>query len=730
MNIYGYSYYESLLKKYTGIIGMEFKLPVRDNQALSLIYTPGVAASCIEIQRNIDDSFKYTNKKNSMLIITDNSTGNFNRKGWNEKAAFPYLEGISALYKKLGNIDCYPIVLKKEGIKTGKELAEVVHKIMSGYSGVEFYNVDKSLIDEFTLHKNEIFQKIHEKNEKTKDHKTYHGNFYFTSSSIDRQVLEEELITKGIHFSPHIIYAAAYRVALDCQSYVDLTFLIEKIKIFLIENKEKYKEMNTIYVLYDLIEHAYLILESNNLIYKHCGSYEIDQFQMSREYILRKYEIYLTEGSHGWVNDFPKDYFSIDNSLDQNSLMLHQRYKGIIELKIKIPFQSVNEMIRLLSFKNFDLLSEKIMKNMNFAKEFTYHGNFGAIISNGTAVLGLGDIGALAGLPVMEGKSVLFKHSGGVDILPILLDEHNKDECVRIINIISPSFTIINLEDIKSPECFYIEKECDKLISYPVFHDDQHGTAIVALAGLINALKLSKKRIEEIKVVINGAGAAGLSVSNLLLSYGVRNLIVCDTKGAIYKERQTNMNEFKYKIADVTNFNQEKGDLTQVLIGSDVFIGLSSGGSLKKEMVRGMNKDPIIFALANPIPEIYPIDAFEAGAYIVGTGRSDLDNQINNSLAFPGIFRAAVDTGVETITSSMKIAAAEAIASTVKNEELRVEKILPKSTETSISMAVAKAVTEVACKEKLIKKEGVTSKIVYERIDCWFHDGMIRNNFK
>ncbi|MCL6518013.1 malic enzyme-like NAD(P)-binding protein, partial [Alicyclobacillus sp.] len=316
--------------------------------------------------------------------------------------------------------------------------------------------------------------------------------------------------------------------------------------------------------------------------------------------------------------------------------------------------------------------------------------------TNGTAVLGLGNIGAAAALPVMEGKAVLFKAFAGVDAFPICLDTEDIDELVRAVKMLEPQFGGVNLEDIAAPACFEIEERLKRETDIPIFHDDQHGTAIVTLAGLINALKVVGKRLQDIRVVINGAGAAGIATVKLLLSAGVRHIILCDTKGAIYRGRTVGMNEVKRLVAENTNPEGKRGSLADVIQGADVFIGVSVAGALTGEMVRTMNQDPVIFAMANPVPEIHPEEALALGARVVGTGRSDYPNQINNVLAFPGLFRGALDTRAKHITEEMKMAAAHAIADLVSDGELRPDYVIPKAFDPRVAPAVAAAVARAA----------------------------------
>lgn len=735
-----YNFYEYLLKKNTGLLEIGVKLPIKDIKALSLVYSPGVASSCKEIHENIENSYKYTNKINTMLLVTDSSAGNFKRSSWNDQAPIPYLEAICCMYKKLANIDCYPLIIKKNEIKNGEELADLITKIMPAYSCIEFYNMDEQLIKQyyearFNIEKNLYNEKILKQKRNTSEFRSY---LYSSYSSVDKQVEQSKLSKNYTELNINMIYAAAVRASLDTQSYFNLDDLINKLKQYALSKLNNESIQRVYSTMHKLISYAYEYLEdiaknnSNIELYKeyntinyNINKYYVNEYQMNKEYILTKYHKFITEGEFGWVCNFPPEYSSNKLSLDDNSLLLHKRHKGVVSPKLKMPFQSIEEMMKLLNFDNLEHITKKIIDNPKIAKELTTHGNLGAIITNGTAILGLGNIGALAGLPVMEGKSVIFKLFGGVDIVPFCIDENDPKKFVRICELISPIYSIVNLEDIKSPECFYIEPALDEKVDFPIFHDDQHGTAIVCLAGLINSCKILNKKISDVKVVMNGAGAAGLSVAELLIAYGVKDFIVCDTVGAIYEGRSKNMNEFKNKMASITNKSKKQGSLSDVVKETDVFIGLSVGGALSKDMVKSMNKDPIIFALANPTPEIFPEEAYEAGAAIVATGRSDYPNQINNSMAFPGIFRAAIDIGAKRINMLMKIAASEGIADSIK-DELRKDRIVPNSMETIVAVTVAKAVAKSAEKEGLIRRKNIDCNFVEENIDSWFHEGKLR----
>ena len=374
---------------------------------------------------------------------------------------------------------------------------------------------------------------------------------------------------------------------------------------------------------------------------------------------------------------------------NKEALKMHEENKGKIAIKSKIELKTKDDLSTAYT-PGVAEPCRRIHQNPEDVYRYTSKGNLVAVVSDGSAVLGLGNIGPKAAIPVMEGKCILFKEFGDVDAFPICLDTQDTEEIIKAVKQLAPVFGGINLEDISAPRCFEIEKRLIEELDIPVFHDDQHGTAVVVLAALINALKLRKSNIEDIECVINGAGAAGIAICKLLQSAGIKNVILCDTKGAISRDRQ-DLNSSKAAIAETTNLNGESGTLADVIKGKDLFIGVSAADMLSKDMVRSMN-NPIIFAMANPVPEILPQDALEAGAFIVGTGRSDFDNQINNVLVFPGIFRAVLDLRLKAFTEEIKLAAARAIASVVKDEELTKPYILPNSLDRAVVPAIAQAI--------------------------------------
>ncbi len=379
----------------------------------------------------------------------------------------------------------------------------------------------------------------------------------------------------------------------------------------------------------------------------------------------------------------------------EEALHIHRLNKGKLESKAKVPVKNARDLSLAYSPGVAEPCKE-IFEDVENVFEYTMKGNMVAVVSNGTAVLGLGNIGPEASLPVMEGKAVLFKSFAGVDAFPICLRTNSVDEIVQTVKLLEPTFGGVNLEDIAAPDCFEIEERLKKETNIPIFHDDQHGTAIVTLAGLINALKLSGKKLSEIKVVANGAGAAGIAIIKLMLSMGVREIVMCDTKGAIFEGRSYGMNPVKDSVAKHTNAKRQEGSLADVIKGADVFIGVSAEGAVTKEMVEDMNDDPIIFAMANPVPEIMPEDAKAAGASVIGTGRSDFPNQVNNVLAFPGIFRGALDVRATHINEEMKVAAVYAIANLIDESDLTTDYVIPAPFDARVAPAVAAAVAKTA----------------------------------
>ena len=380
--------------------------------------------------------------------------------------------------------------------------------------------------------------------------------------------------------------------------------------------------------------------------------------------------------------------------IKEQAIDLHKKHKGKIEVRSKIALNTLEDL-SLVYTPGVAEPCKAIKDNPDLAYEYTSKGNMVAIVTDGSAVLGLGNIGSLAGMPVMEGKAVLFKELGGVDAFPICLESQKTEDIIFAIKQIAPSFGGINLEDIAAPQCFEIEKRLKEELDIPVFHDDQHGTAVVVLAAIINSLKIVEKDIRNVKIVVNGSGAAGIAIAKLLIKAGANDIIVCDRKGILDPEYHL-IEASKEEIALITNPRKIKGSVKEAIIGADIFIGVSAGNIIKTEDVKKMNKNSIILAMANPVPEIYPEDAKKGGARIIGTGRSDFPNQVNNVLVFPGIFKGALDVRAKDINEAMKLAAAYTIADMVPEDELNEENILPSVLDKNVGKEVAKAVAKAA----------------------------------
>jgi malate dehydrogenase (oxaloacetate-decarboxylating) len=379
----------------------------------------------------------------------------------------------------------------------------------------------------------------------------------------------------------------------------------------------------------------------------------------------------------------------------EESLKKHYEWEGKIEVICRAPLETRDDL-SLAYTPGVAQPCLEIQKDVNKSYELTRRSNLVAVVTDGTAVLGLGDIGPEAGMPVMEGKCALFKAFGDVDAIPLCIRSKEVSDIVNTVKLLAGSFGGVNLEDISAPRCFEIEKQLKECCDIPIFHDDQHGTAVVTLAAMLNALKVVGKKLDEIRVVTSGAGAAGIAIIKLLISMGLKDVVLCDRNGAIYKGRPEGMNPMKDEMAEITNQQMRKGSLEEVIKGADVFIGVSAPGCVTPEMVKSMAPDPILFPMANPTPEIMPEEAKAAGAAVVGTGRSDFPNQINNVLAFPGIFRGALDVRASDINDAMKIAAAKAIASFVTDDKLSADYIIPSALDKSVAQAVAKAVAQAA----------------------------------
>ncbi|MBI5166456.1 MAG: NADP-dependent malic enzyme [candidate division NC10 bacterium] len=819
-------------RRYRGVIGVQSKVPIRDKSILSLVYTPGVAAACLEIAKIPATSFDYTCRGNTVTIITDGSAvlglGNVG-----PEAALPVMEGKSVIFKTFAGVDAFPICLATQD---PDEIVETVAALAPTFGGVclediaaprcftiadqlqrainvpifanhqhataiqvlaGLYNalklVDKRLeevsvvingagaagigvarlllkagvkrmvlcdregaIYKYRLKgmnwaKGEIAQKTNPEDRRGDLAAVLRGADVFIGLSAGKVVTAEmvasmardpivfalalpepevhpneakqggaKVVATGRPDFPNeldiaLVFPGFFRGLLDvrARNINDAMLFAAAEAIAGLVDRE---ELDPDYIIPQVLDFrvAPAIAAAVAKAAMETGEARV---QVDPEEIAERTRRYVYEGRLPLRPRSPTKA----KTVEEEALELRRRYQGVLEVKSKIPIKD-HFILSLFylppgAIEPCRLICQEPMK----VYDYTAKGNLVAIITDGSAVLGLGNIGPRAALPVMEGKAVLFKTFAGVEAFPICLATQDPDEIAELVKRIVPAFGGINLEDISAPRCFYIEERLKKETDIPIFHDDQHGTAVVVLAGLINALKLVGKRFEEARVVINGAGAGGIAVAKILLAMGIKNLILCDTQGAIYEGRGVGMNWAKEEMAKVTNREGLKGSLGEVIPGSDVFIGLSVAGALSQEMVRSMARDPIVFAMANPIPEILPEEAKQAGAAVVATGRSDFDNQVNNSLGFPGIFRGALDVRARNINQEMKLAAAFAIADLVSEKELRPDYIIPFMMDfrvpPRVAAAVAKAAMESGVARIQVDPEGVaenTRNFIYE----------------
>ncbi len=662
-------------EKYNGLWGIDLKIPVRDSYSLSLVYTPGVGKVSSVVADDVKKSFTLTNRGNSIAVITDGSPGD---KSANVLCSIPSVEEKAIYYREYAAIDAYPLVVDTNNIE---KLANVLLKLTPNFAGIDLLKVSPGVSQEV---QNIIKDKI--------DIPVLYSHEY------------SQLINKN-----NILESMLFRSVIDTGATAipkDIFNVIAEL------NPDEYKNKAFELAREVLTLTAKALIENGNA-----------KDGLTLEQIIDKYNKYTTEGKNSWFEKAKPEEASMP--LVDQSVELHRRTGGVVQVESKLKLKELSSLDDICSVEEINKIVKEIANDPKRALDLTAKGNLVAVVSDGSAVLGLGNIGPEGALPVMEGKAALFKSLGGVDAMPICLRTQDVDELVEIISQLSPIWGGINLEDIAAPRCFEIEKKLIDKLNIPIFHDDQHGTAVVVLAGFLNALKLTGKKAEDIKIVVNGAGAGAIAVTNLLLQSGVKNLILCDTRGAIWDRRADGMNHYKSEIAKRTNPDKVKGDLAEVIKGVDFFIGLSAKDVLTQDMVKSMNNNPVVFALANPYPEIMPDKAKEAGAFVVATGRSDFKNQVNNSLAFPGIFRGALDVKSKKITNEMKIVAAKAIADLITEDELNPDYIIPHALDLRVPPVVAAAVAEEAIKSN-IAQTTIKPEEVFERVKNYFYEGCLK----
>ncbi len=802
-------------RKYRGVIGITSKIPIKDVNILSLVYTPGVAEPCLEIARDPVQSFSLSCRGNFVGILTDGS-GLFRLGHAGPEAAIPVMEGKAVIFKTFAGVDAIPICLRTqdpyEFIDTALALTSTfgafcLEDIASPHSftitdhlergaDIPVFNnhglgvaipvlaalinsmkiVGKDLLQarlvingagmaglatadllvkagikqvivcdrEGALYKYrpramswakwEIVKKTNPENFTGPLEGALKGADAFVGLSVGgalkpamislmaKNPVIMALATPTPEIMPEEARQAGARVMVfnraDFPNQSDVAMIFPGFFRGILGSRASNindtmalaaaqaladcvtpEELSPDYVMPKIFDFrvAPRIAEAVARAAIETGE---AQGETDPAQIAEKTLQYVYEGH--WPVPPPS---GIPQSLKDESLELHRRYQGVLQIKNKIAIRDNYILGQFYLPPLAERPARMIRENPELVYELTGKGNLVAIVTDGSAVLGLGNIGARAAMPVMEGKAILFQTFGGVEAFPLCLATQEADEIIEIVKRMEAPFGGINLEDISAPRCFYIEKRLKEEMNIPVFHDDQHGTAIIVTAALLNALKISDRKLEDLEVVINGAGAAAIAVSKLFLEMGVRRIILCDTRGAIYVDRDEGMNWIKKEMAEQTNPEKKRGDLSQVIRGADAFVGLSVAGALTQDMVRSMAKDPIIFALANPTPEILPEQAKNAGALIVATGRSDLPNQVNNSLVFPGVFRGALDVRARVINEPMKIAAAQAIAGMIQDKELEPDYIIPRGMDFRVPPMVAKAVAKAALETGVAKIE-------------------------
>lgn len=795
-------------RRYRGLIGIQPKMPIRDTATLSVVYTPGVAKPCLEIDVDHLKSFDYSIRGNTVAVISDGSNV-YGLGNAGPYASIPMLEAKCVFHKTFAGIDAFPIAINTQDVD---EFVEVVRYLSPTFGGFHIEDVsspqcfaieerlkraislpifhsdqqgaavvvfaallnalklvDKKLEDLYVVISGagaggiataKFLKKLGVGDVKVCDQ---HGALYYRrlaglnwvkselariTNPEDKKGALEEMIqgadvfigfSVGNIVTPEMIKSMArdpivfalaiptpeinYDMAKEAGAKVvatgrsDYPNQLNSSLIFpgIFRGALDVRATDINYHMFYSAAQAMASLVSDQelapgfitpkaldfrvsakvakAVAQAAMDTNVAQVKVDPACIESKVMSYVYEGTNAWLEPSPNTEFA---SIEEESLDLHRRYHGVIEVKTKIPIRDHHIYNLIYSSPGASEPCELIRDNPDEAYELTAKNNLVAIVTDGSAVLGLGNLGPGAAMPVMEGKAVLFKTFGGVEAFPICLRTQEIDEIVDTVVKIAPVFGGINLEDIAAPRCFEIEQKLTQALDIPVFHDDQHGTAVVVLAGVLNATKCVDKNLSDVRIVINGAGAAALSVSQLLLKAGAQDITICDSKGAIYQGRKAGMNRYKERIAEITNLSRQKGALADVMKGADIFIGLSVPGTVNQDMVRSMASDPVIMALANPVPEIMPNEAIAAGAKVIATGRSDFPNQVNNSLAFPGIFRGALDVRARNINDDMKLAAAFAIAGLINAKEIEESQIIPGALDFRVPPAVAAAVAKAA----------------------------------
>ncbi len=825
--------------KHQGLIGVGSKIPIKDSSALSLLYTPGVAAPCLEIAENPIRSFDLTCRGNTIAVVSDGSSVyGFGATG--PESALAMLEGRSVFFKTFAGVDALPIALNTQDCD---EIVEICCRLATTFGGIVLEDIAAPKC--FTLERN-----LKKATRIPVFHNDQHGGAIAVYAAlinalkvVGKKLGKVRIVISGAGAAgiatAKLLLAAGAKEIVLCDRYgsiyryrtqptnwakseISLSTNItrragslqdmmkgadvyiglsapgivsrEMVKsmaknaiVFALANPipeimpdEALKagaavvgsgrsdfpnEITSAYVAPGLFRglldvRAWRITEATYIAAAETIASLVPEEKLGAGYLVPPiFEFHVSARLASIVAEtaiergdarvevspaaieaktlkmvYENEYTILPplpprkRKMDQmeESIYLHHRYQGVLEVKVKVPIRDEYILNRLYLPPEAAQASLLLSKEPGKVYDLTCKANLVAIVSDGSAVLGLGNIGPRAAIPVMEGKAILFKTFAGVEAFPICVCTQNMDEIVELVKAISPTFGGVNLEDISAPRCFEIEERLKKETDIPIFHDDQHGTAIVVLAGLINSLKIVDKKLPDIKIVMNGAGAAAIAVARLLMVAGAQDITLCDEFGTVYEGRKEKMNRVLEEIARVTNRENRKGDLVDVIKGADVLIGLSVGNTVSQDMVKSMAKDPIVFAMANPVPEIWPDEAHAAGAKVVVTGRSDFPNQVNNCSVFPGIFRGALDVRATDITKGMKVAAAEAIAGFITDDKLEPGYIIPHAMDFKVPPAVAAAVARAAVEDGVARIKVSPEEVAAQTLE-YLYEGHLRH---
>jgi malate dehydrogenase (oxaloacetate-decarboxylating) len=827
-----------LRRKNRGLVGVDSKIPIKDTSALSLLYTPGVAAPCMEIAKDAMRSFDLTCRGNTIAVVSDGSAV-YGLGSTGPGSALAMLEGRSVFFKTFAGVDAMPIALNTMDCD---EIVDVCLRLSTSFGGIVLEDIAAPKC--FTLERN-----LKKATRIPVFHNDQHGAAIAVLAAlinalkvVEKRIEKIKIVISGAGAAgistANLLLAAGARDIILCDKYGaiyryrlhpmnwakseislktnrkrksgSLGEMMEGADVFLglsapgIVSADMVKSMNKGAIVFamanpipeimpnEALKAGAVVVGSGRSDYPNeinsanvapglfRGLLDVRAVRITEQMYLAAAEVIAGMLSEDELNpnyivppifDFriaselarvvaetaidtgdarvPVSPAQIEKKtrkiiyeneytvlppvpprkkkmdMDEESIDLHHRYQGVLEVKVKVPVRDEYLLNRVYLPPEATEASILISKDPDKVYDLTCKGNLVAIVSDGSAVLGLGDIGPRAALPVMEGKAILFKTFAGVEAFPICVCTQDVDEIVELVKAISPTFGGVNLEDISAPRCFEIEERLKAEMDIPVFHDDQHGTAVVTLAGVINSLKIVGKKLADVKIVMNGAGAASIATAKLLMTAGAQNIVLCDINGTIFKGRKKGMNRVLVEMARITNLEMIKGGTADAMKGADVFIGLSAPKTVNKKMVKSMAKDPIVFAMANPVPEIMPEEAEAAGAAVVATGRSDIRNQVNNSMAFPGIFRGALDVRARNINDEMKIAAAEAIAGYIDDDKLEPNYIIPGTMDYRVPPLVAAAVARSAMETGEAKIQ-VSPDEVAEKTLEYLYEGTLR----